>query len=260
MEDKKYCVYKHTAPNGKVYIGITCQSPNRRWRNGEGYRKNKYFYRAIQKYGWGNFSHEILFENLLLSEASAMEIDLISKYKSNEVLYGYNISSGGENNPMADTTKEKLSVIAQQREIPHNKMELYMLDENLNIVKAFSSGIEAATYVGVKPQQIYDALHKLKNYTAGYYWCRKEDYFYFVENFVLHNNVIIKAVHKCDLQNNILETYESLREANRQTGVDRKSIKQCCENLRKTAGGYKWKYADKEENENGKDISCNGLS
>ena len=25
--DKKYCVYKHTAPNGKSYIGITSMTP-----------------------------------------------------------------------------------------------------------------------------------------------------------------------------------------------------------------------------------------
>lgn len=33
-----YCVYKHTSPSGKVYIGITNQKPTRRWREGEGYR------------------------------------------------------------------------------------------------------------------------------------------------------------------------------------------------------------------------------
>lgn len=28
-----YCVYKHTSPNGKVYIGITKKKPNDRWEN-----------------------------------------------------------------------------------------------------------------------------------------------------------------------------------------------------------------------------------
>ena len=29
-----YCVYKHTSPSGKSYIGITNQRPERRWRGG----------------------------------------------------------------------------------------------------------------------------------------------------------------------------------------------------------------------------------
>ena len=37
MENKKYCVYKHIFPNNKVYIGVTCQKPEYRWRNGKGY-------------------------------------------------------------------------------------------------------------------------------------------------------------------------------------------------------------------------------
>lgn len=59
-EIKNYCVYKHTSPSNKVYIGITSQEPERRWKNGNGYKKNLYFTKAIKKYGWDNFAHEIL--------------------------------------------------------------------------------------------------------------------------------------------------------------------------------------------------------
>lgn len=45
-----YFVYKHTFPNGKIYIGITDQKPERRWRNGIGYRRQPYVYNAIKKY------------------------------------------------------------------------------------------------------------------------------------------------------------------------------------------------------------------
>lgn len=55
-----FCVYKHTSPSGKVYIGITQQRPEYRWQGGLGYRHNEYFFRAILKYGWNNFAHEIL--------------------------------------------------------------------------------------------------------------------------------------------------------------------------------------------------------
>lgn len=60
MACKDYCVYKHTLPNNKVYIGITKQIPSLRWANGRGYKHSNYFYNAILKYGWLNIRHEIL--------------------------------------------------------------------------------------------------------------------------------------------------------------------------------------------------------
>ena len=92
---KNYKVYKHTFPNEKIYIGITNISIQRRWRNnGEGYKK-QFVYRAIQKYGWINTKHEILFENLTKEEAEQKEIELIAQYKSNQRKFGYNVSNGG---------------------------------------------------------------------------------------------------------------------------------------------------------------------
>ena len=96
MNNKKYIVYSHTSPSNKKYIGITCQSPNERWRNGNGYKNNDYFSRAIQKYGWDNFKHEILATNLSHDEACEKEIELIAKYNTTDNQFGYNITKGGE--------------------------------------------------------------------------------------------------------------------------------------------------------------------
>ena len=103
---KTYCVYKHTnICNNKCYIGITSQSPNRRWLNGYGYSKTQpKFYNAIKKYGWDSFTHEILFENLTFEEANQKEIELIALYNSCE--NGYNISTGGSGNPGHEVTAE----------------------------------------------------------------------------------------------------------------------------------------------------------
>lgn len=90
-----YCVYKHTSPNGKIYIGITSREPQKRWgSNGINYR-TQMFYNAIQKYGWNNISHEVLFDNLTKEEAEQKEIELIALYRSNEKQFGYNIDNGG---------------------------------------------------------------------------------------------------------------------------------------------------------------------
>ena len=89
-------VYKHTSPSGKIYVGITSKNVLVRWANGKAYCNNVHFYRAIQKYGWDNFTHEILFENLSKEEACQKEIELIAKYQSNNPEFGYNLSAGGE--------------------------------------------------------------------------------------------------------------------------------------------------------------------
>lgn len=102
----KYIVYKHTSPSGKVYIGITKQNPNRRWKSGHGYKQNKYFYNAILKYGWKNIKHEILYSNLTLEEACIKEKELISFYSKSNICY--NIAEGGTNgNTRSRTEKEK---------------------------------------------------------------------------------------------------------------------------------------------------------
>lgn len=86
-----FCIYKHTCPNGKVYIGVTSQNPLRRWNNGNGYRGNEHFYRAIVKYGWENIKHEILLVGMSKEQAERAEKELIAAYKSNDKEYGYNI-------------------------------------------------------------------------------------------------------------------------------------------------------------------------
>lgn len=100
----------HTAPNGKVYIGVTSMAPERRWDNGNGYKRQPYFMNAIRKYGWGNFAHEILFVGLGKEEAECKEKELIAQYHSDEKSHGYNVEHGGNlSGKMAEETKHKIS-------------------------------------------------------------------------------------------------------------------------------------------------------
>jgi group I intron endonuclease len=93
-----YIIYKHkNMINGKVYIGKTCQKPEKRYgSNGIGYRACPYFYNAIQKYGWNNFEHEILFSGLNKEEANEKESQMIKEYNSRDPKFGYNIRYGGD--------------------------------------------------------------------------------------------------------------------------------------------------------------------
>ena len=123
---ENYKVYMHTAPNGKVYIGITKQKLKRRWQNGSGYNKNSHFKRAIKKYGWDNFKHELLFENLSEEEAKRKEIELIAFYKSNDRKYGYNNSTGGESasgKVLSEETKSKIRKANLGKKLPKETRE-----------------------------------------------------------------------------------------------------------------------------------------
>lgn len=109
--NKNFVVYKHTTPNGKVYIGITCRKPNYRYgKDGKNYIGCPLFWNAIQKFGWNNITHEILSSGLSKAEAERMEIELIIHYKSNNQDYGYNLDNGGHSCGMhSEITRQKMS-------------------------------------------------------------------------------------------------------------------------------------------------------
>ena len=101
----KYIVYCHTNKiNNKKYIGQTCRSlETRSGSNGCGYKECPYFYRAIQKHGWDNFEHKVLFENLSKESADRIEKILIQMFKTQDSDYGYNIQNGGTFGNVAPT-------------------------------------------------------------------------------------------------------------------------------------------------------------
>ena len=109
-----YTLYKHINKiNGKVYIGIINQPPERRFRNGAGYKNSTLFYRAIQKYGWDNFDHIILESNIPEDQVSQKEIAAIHLHRSSDPTYGYNLQLGGlqGTGSQSESTKQKLSEI-----------------------------------------------------------------------------------------------------------------------------------------------------
>lgn len=114
-----WTVYMHKNKlNGKMYIGITSRPPEIRWgNNGSQYTfaKNPCFHNAIKKYGWDNFEHIILFENLTEEEAKKTEQKLILEYHTcvyDDNKMGYNMTFGGEGalgRIPNETTRHKMS-------------------------------------------------------------------------------------------------------------------------------------------------------
>lgn len=97
VERKNYTVYIHKClENGRAYVGVTSLLPEKRWANGRGYKKNRYFWSAIQKHGWDGFEHIIYKTGLSAKAAYKLECKLIAELETHNPEYGYNLSTGGE--------------------------------------------------------------------------------------------------------------------------------------------------------------------
>ena len=199
-KNKAYTVYKHIAPNGKVYIGITSQSLKQRWkRNGTGYKTNEHFYRAILKYSWDNIKHEILFENLTKEEAEQKEIELIAFYKSNNFNYGYNIENGGNTNCVSEKTKLKIGIAKKEYYkkygLPKKQIE-FMLKNHARLTelsktaearekrslskskkimcvelnKIYKNGLEASKELHINYANIRSVCLGIRKKAGGYHW------------------------------------------------------------------------------------------
>ena len=98
----EYKIYVHiNKVNRKIYIGQTKQTLEQRSSNGNAYKNCRHFWNAIQKYGWENFEHIVLIENLSLEMANIIEEELIKKYNTTNHNNGYNMKSGGLNHIVA---------------------------------------------------------------------------------------------------------------------------------------------------------------
>ena len=118
IENGSYCVYVHTSPSGKMYVGQTGVKPEKRWgKNGIRYLSKRQngaythpaFANAILKYGWDNFDHEIIASHLTKEEADNFEKLLIEKLNTMNPEYGYNCTSGGTNGLPSEETRRRLS-------------------------------------------------------------------------------------------------------------------------------------------------------
>jgi group I intron endonuclease len=199
----KYSVYKHTSPDGKIYIGCTSQRPERRWDNGNGYKHNhKTFFHDIEKIGWDNFTHEIVASDLSESEGFALETELIRKYNTVNPKYGYNKSIGGKgpvgcvhdeefrrkrseatrgvNNPMygkpcEGERRRKISEAHKGMRHTPESIEKMRIVHSKRIMcvetgEVYSSVLEAASAIGAHPQNISAVCCGKQKTCRGYRW------------------------------------------------------------------------------------------
>jgi group I intron endonuclease len=94
-------VYKATCTvNGKCYIGITRNLQRRIIEHRYASKRlSSVFHKALQKYGFENFTWEIVHDKLVLSDALEVERNLIESHQTHYLTgNGYNMTAGGEGN------------------------------------------------------------------------------------------------------------------------------------------------------------------
>lgn len=210
-----YTVYKHTSPSSKVYIGVTCQKPEHRWNSGYGYARQPRFYRAIQKYGWENFNHEIIAKDLTEEEACRMEIELIANYQSNMPEFGYNLSSGGESGYLGCVQS-----IEARRKISQRLTGIVRSTETRIKMSKAKSGENHPSY-----GKHFSQDHREK-----------------LSQALRNCSTTSKRVAQYTVDGEFVNEYPSTREASRILQINQSSIANCCRGKYKTSCGFKWKY------------------
>lgn len=187
-----WCIYKHTLKNTELsYIGQT-NNIKARWKP-SAYKGCRKFYQAIKTYGWDNFTHEVLVDNLTLDEANQLETFFINKFNSIE--HGFNLNTGGDNKLASQETKEKMS----KTRLGVPKTESHK--------KAISNALK-----GYKQSEIHKANNR-------------------------------RAQHRKPVQ--CIETgkkYDSLAEAERQTGILAETISRQIRGKQKSTQGLHWRF------------------
>lgn len=249
MEDKRnYCVYCHTAPNGKKYVGLTSRRPEERWKNGYGYKKsNPHFWNAIKKYGWENIKHDILLSRLDKQQAGEFEKMYICLFNSSDRKYGYNKTFGGETG--GKPTEEIILKISGANHWMAKRIEQYSLKGEY--IKTFDCVSSAAKALNVDYGSIASCARH-DHYTAfGYIWIYEDDPE--KEKWIIEdvrdrthgkNNSRAKKIIQYDLNGNLVKIYSCLTEASNETQTHISRISDCANGKRFTTGGFIWLFED----------------
>lgn len=211
--------------NNKIYIGQTTNSvrtrvmehmtSNRPWTKA----RKGYFQRALHKYGFENFEFTILEQCQNSEDLDIREVYWIGYYKSDDKVYGYNMTPGGGGNKnkeflqenikrltavntgskKSQKTKELISKKAKERmkdpkyknqlvdRLPQiwekSRKKVVKLSLDYNIEEIYDSSIEAQIAIyGHKTGALSRNLYYKDNKIKGF---RKGEYIYmFYDNYI----------------------------------------------------------------------------
>jgi hypothetical protein len=225
----KYYLYVKTSPLGLKYLGKTTKNPFKYNGSGELWKRHlkKHNLKSI------DIQTEIILETDNEKTLIEKGIEFSLKYNVVESKVWANLRI--ENGDGGDTSKY----------IDYNKQIFHTFERSKHL-NNFSSEEEKKLFIKNRTLKIDynnpERLRKIKENTDWVSWKksiknRKIDYLNMKRNVVNK-----KPILQLDLNENIINKFESISEASRILNYGRSGIMQCLRKRNKTAFGYKWKY------------------
>lgn len=229
--DKK--IYKYIFPCGRIYIGQTNQSMNRRWGSqGSGYINCKDVYPVIQYYISKNPKFKpkvkILKINLTQEEANYWEKYYIAYYR--------------------ETLGWEIVLNDQDGGIGNKKKVCQYSYDGLTLLNKYESIEEAALATNTRADHIGHCLRKpWRNYTAGgFRWYYDDGKIHPLIYYPIYENKA-KPVKQIDINTGkIVAIYESIKAAAKATGICKRAIQDCINKpeTAHSANGFAWQLDD----------------
>lgn len=229
-KEKRYSLYRHTSPSGKVYIGITCQPVEHRWNHGRGYMniKKTPFKSTIIKYGWDNIKHEVLFTNLSEERAKHLEIELIRHYRSLGI--SLNFTDGGDGCHGCTPWNKGIKVPFEQS---NKRKGCHLTEEHKHKLSEAHKG----KYVDTSHLRTAECIEKIKLAKIGTHRTEEE------KRKISENSAKAKQVLEYNLDGEIIHSFKSTVEAGKFYSIDRSNVANSCRS-KTLCQGHIFLYAD----------------
>jgi group I intron endonuclease len=222
--------------------------------------RNRHMYNAIRKYGWEQFTIEIVhnFPKQGNWQERLDELEIQEIYQRGTLAPGgYNNETGGNKNKVLhEDTKELMSAVRSGERHAmfgkHHQDEAKDLLRDANrkevqqwskdgteLIRTFGSVEEAAKESGAQSEHIGKVCNRKegRKTAGGFHWK-------FVQEEDSQTNEPLKFTKiqqwSFDLATLIAE-YDTIREASKASKAEVRVISRCCKGIARSAGGFKWK-------------------
>jgi group I intron endonuclease len=219
--------------------------------------RKRHLYNAIRKYGWDQFTIEILYnfsrEGNWQERLDELEIHEISQ-RGTLSPGGYNNETGGNRNKVLhEGTKELMSSVRSGEQHAmfgkHHQDEAKDLLRDANrkevqqwsrdgseFLRTFMSIEDASHETGADGSHICKVCKGERKTAGGFHWK-------FVQEEDVQTNEPLRFTKiqqwSFDLTTLIAE-YDTIREASEKSGAGNGRISKCCKGVSRSAGGFKW--------------------
>ena len=251
-------VYGIFSPSGKVYIGQTIHDdPNKRW-NQEKTQKRGALVNVFRKYGANACEFKLFQEISLKTHGSRWQEFLdfwektyIHSYDAMNQRYGYNRTTGGKYNyAFHYDVRLKISEKAKNRVVSEEtKQKLKKTPEQREVLRLLATGRKHTSQAkkkisawgkGRPKSEECRAKIKESSLKTG----RTEEQKQATAEF--NRKTKSKKIQQFTSEGILVKTYDSQREAARETGINNTGISKCARGDPKhpKAGGFIWKFTE----------------